>query len=499
MYNLVNDFLEGIIIIVQGYCLQYFCGSFLEGRLSKRKWNGMFVVVLYGISKWVVNLLIVSDYKSIRILAKQALFFCVLLGVLLCCYKAVHKITFFLVVTFMAINEISNFLGFVVISMGNGLINIWSWCMEKGYINSLSLGTFFTSIKITVVLTKMLTCMADLLMVYFGLRRILKSFTEKDYQMQKTELLFILTPGLISLLICMLLRIIMITVENDVPKLLYDRYPVLAVIVPVTLLLSLLSILFGVKLFQDMISLNREKNSRGILEKQISSMQEHIREIECIYSGIRSIRHDMKNTLSVAMQLDGGRGEKQAYGGMESEELKTYLSELNESIDRLAFEFKTGNIIADTLFTMKYHEIIYDIPDLEMDMDSFILPDTLFIHSYDLSVILGNALDNALEACRKLKSREPDAETFIRSTSFQKGSLLFLKIENSFDGNVIQKPKAEFPATDKEDKGIHGIGLANIKNTVEKYEGAVDWKVRDKVFILSVMLKNEGWQMDDTS
>ena len=68
------------------------------------------------------------------------------------------------------------------------------------------------------------------------------------------------------------------------PKLLCDRYPILSIIVPAILILSLLSILYVVKTFQNMIVLNREKNSWIILEKQIGSMQEHMEEMEHIYS-----------------------------------------------------------------------------------------------------------------------------------------------------------------------------------------------------------------------
>ena len=324
-----------------------------------------------------------------------------------------------------------------------------------------------------------------LVLLYFALRKIIRSFSDKDYRIQRTELYFLLAPGLVGLLICVLLRTIMITIENDVPKLLYDRYPILTIIVPAILILSLLSILYVVKTFQNMIVLNREKNSRIILEKQIGSMQEHMEEMEHIYSGIRSMKHDMKNTLSVIMQLATGNEET------ENAELQAYLSELNRTMDRLEFQFRTGNTVVDTLLNMKYHEAVRTIPDMQMDADRLLFPDNLLIQSYDIGIILGNALDNAIEACRKLKGKEPDAETFIRLSSFQKGKMIFIEITNSFDGNVIRKRQAEFPVTDKADKEAHGIGLSNIKNAAGKYHGAVDWSVNNKVFTLSVMMQNE--------
>ena len=140
---------------------------------------------------------------------------------------------------------------------------------------------------------------------------------------------------------------------------------------------------------------------------------------------------------------------------------------------------------------MKYYEAVRIVSDLKMDTDKLFFPQDLKIHNYDIGVILGNALDNAIEACKKLKEKEHNADVFIRFTSMQKGNLLVIKIENSFDGKLLQKPKSEYPITDKTDKENHGMGLANIKNTVEKYHGAMDFKVNGKIFILSIMVKNE--------
>ena len=188
----------------------------------------------------------------------------------------------------------------------------------------------------------------------------------------------------------------------------------------------------------------------------------------------------MKNTISVIMQLAAGKE-----GG-----LQVYLEELSRTMDRLEFRFKTGNTVVDTLLNMKYHEIAGTGPDLRMDVEGLQFPEKLSIQSYDIGIILGNALDNAIEACRKLKATEPDAEAFIRISSFQKRELFFLKVENSFDGRVVRKPQNEFPVTDKADRENHGIGMVNIKSTAEKYQGAMDFKLNGRVFILSVMMKN---------
>lgn len=173
-------------------------------------------------------------------------------------------------------------------------------------------------------------------------------------------------------------------------------------------------------------------------------------------------------------------------------ELQAYLSELNQSFDRLEFQFKTGNAVVDTLLNMKYHEITRTIPELQMDAEGLLFPDSLHIQSYDIGVIVGNALDNAMEACRKLKSEQHSEKPFIRLYSFQKGKMFFIEVENSFNGKIIQRKQSEFPLTDKTVRKAHGMGLLNIKRIVEKYHGGVDWSIKNKIFTLSMMMKNEG-------
>lgn len=436
-------------------------------------------MAVYGVLRKIINFIMPSDYNSIRIVGKIVLIFVVIVLLTLLFYKGVHTIiSVFLAVTFMAVNEITFFLSYMLMQIGGNLFDFWIWLMGRGYIAS---NTLKWLVQITATVLQISFYGIFIVLLYFSLRKIIKSFRDKDYGVQRTELYFLLVPGMVGLLICVFLRTIIITIENDVPKLLYDRYPILIMIVPVILILCLLAIFYGVKTFQDMIELNREKNSRIILEKQIGNMQGHIQEMERIYSGIRSMKHDMKNTLAVIMQL----------AGKEKAELQTYLLELDQNFNRLEFQFKTGNTVVDILLNMKYHEVIRTIPDIQIDAERLLFSEDIYIQSYDIGVIIGNALDNAMEACKKLKEEKTEAETFIWLSCFKRGKMLFIEVENSFNGKVVKKKQSEFPVTNKTDEKAHGIGLVNIKHTAEKYHGAVDWSVNGKVFTLSVMMKNE--------
>ena len=483
MYKMV-ELLYMAVVLFQGYCLQYFLGSFLESRWKSR-WNGLCVAVLYaaglyGISR-MFNQVLTTGYNGYReAVWKLALSLCILVVLALCFYKAFRLITVFLVVAFQAVADISKYAAVILLAkMGDGVVDIWNQCVEKGFFKSDR--ALMMTLNGSMMAVQIFQYLVIAMLLYISLRKIVRDFKEKDYEIHRTELLFLLIPAAAGLLICVLLRIIMVTLEDNVPEMLYDRYPILVVVLPAILLLSLLSILYGVKLFQDMVYRNKAKSERVILKNQVRSLQEHMEEMERIYSAIRGMKHDMKNTLAVIGQLS-----------MEEKgELQEYLADLNQTFDRLDMRFRTGNSVADTLLNMKYHEAVRVVPDLEMDVDKLGFPQDLKIHSYDIGIILGNAVDNAVRACRKLKEKEPGADAFIRFVTLQKGNLLVLKVENSFDGKLVRKPREEFPVTDKPDKENHGMGLANIKNTVEKYHGTMDYMVKGRVFILSMMMKNE--------
>lgn len=494
MYDMLNGLLEGASLLVQGYCLQYFYGSFSEGRMHGRHQSGFWAAALFLALKVGLNLVMPSDYGSLRIVLRLIFTACILFVLSVCFYKMSCAARSFLVAAFLAVSEISFFLAYTVIRMGDSIINFMVWCMEQGILEPAD--TFLAAVNLVAFLSQVSLHLIFCFLLYFSLKKIVRSFAEKDYAIHRTELLFLLAPGMTGVFLCVLLRLIMVTVEDGVPKLLYNRYPLMIFLIPLILLLSLLSILYSVRLFQDMVRLSRERSSKVILESQVNSLQEHIEEMERLYSGIRSMKHDMKNTISVISGLFS-EGRENRVPSYEKEELQEYLLELNHTMDRLEFHFKTGNAVVDTLLNMKYHEIKSEIPTFRMDADRLLFPSGMAIHSYDIGIILGNALDNAIEACRKLKRTKPEEEVFIRVSSFQRERLFFMDVENSFDGKLKWNRQTEFPETDKENQTAHGIGLANIKNMVGKYHGAVDWSVNYHVFTLSIMMKNERREEND--
>lgn len=526
MSDLLNHFLPELMeffsILITGCCLKYFLDSFLESRWVRNKRNKLFFLMLYTVLRYIRSGILPPtsnyenmNYESLRILSGVTLSACIIVLMTVCFYKmdkVVFRMSVFLTVTFLAVSEISLLCASLLSQLELHLINFFSWCLEKEY---LSIDSFLNLVYLSNTVTTLFLYAGSIFLLYMTLKKIVHNFREKDYSIHKTELLFLLLPDLTGLLFCILLRIIMVTMEDSMPVWIYEKYPVFRLVVPVILILFLLSIVYGVKLFQNMICFNRERSGRIILEKQISGMQTQMEEMEHIYAGLRSMKHDMKNTLSVIMRLAAieTEGNKAQTGGQaesgidnpsgqeenandnsfvqEKTELEAYLAELNRTFDRLDFPYKTGNTVVDTILNMKQHEIVRSMPDMLIESDRLIFPAKLFIRSYDIGVIVGNALDNAIEACAKLRKKDADAAVFIRLSSFFKGQMFFLEIENSFDGLIIRQKGNEFPMTNKTNQEMHGIGLTGIKNAAEKYHGAVDWTVSGSVFTLSVMMRNE--------
>ena len=116
MYDVINVCLDVIVALGQGYCLQYFLGSFLEGREKDRRINGLLVMVVYGVLRLGINFILPADNESIRTVGKITLMFVIIVLLALLFYKGVQAITAFLAITFMAVSEITFFLSYMPVS-----------------------------------------------------------------------------------------------------------------------------------------------------------------------------------------------------------------------------------------------------------------------------------------------------------------------------------------------------------------------------------------------
>ena len=109
------------------------------------------------------------------------------------------------------------------------------------------------------------------------------------------------------------------------------------------------------------------------------------------------------------------------------------------------------------------------------------LPDRFPIPESDLSVLLGNLLENAMDACRS-QINEPRKVMVKASTD---NGALFLLIDNTYSGTVRQDRNGRYLTTKKHGTGL---GLSSVRSIVERYEGSLRISHEDHMFCVSIML-----------
>ena len=216
-------------------------------------------------------------------------------------------------------------------------------------------------------------------------------------------------------------------------------------------------------------------------------MRNSMVEMERLYDDIRSVKHDMKNNMEVLQNL---LQRKYLSGGKQDEDIKNNFEGIHHAVEQLDNWERTRNAVSDTVINNKFRFAEKEIKNIKLNADSFILPESVNIQSYDIGIILNNGLDNAIEACKRMSVKFPNSEIFISIRSFYKRNLFFIKIENRFDGIVKIDKESGYPISTKEESKSQGIGLRNIRNRAKKYSGDIDCIINDDRFILSVMLKN---------
>ena len=132
MFNLISNCLEITFVILQGYCLQFFYGSFLDSRFRRKWYAGILTTALYGAWKLGSGILWDTTGSALSLLK---LFFTigVLTALAIGLYRGAKRLTSFLVLAFITVNEISFFLSYMLLQLGNSLFDITFPCSFSAF------------------------------------------------------------------------------------------------------------------------------------------------------------------------------------------------------------------------------------------------------------------------------------------------------------------------------------------------------------------------------
>ena len=237
--------------------------------------------------------------------------------------------------------------------------------------------------------------------------------------------------------------------------------------------ISIITIVVITILFQNIKARHEEKLQNELLATQVDSIERHIGQVESLYQNIRSIRHDMANHIFTLERL---------YAGNNVEEAIDYGEELKSALSQITGEMRSGNPVTDVILQELKNEA--EKRKIRFQSD-FYYPTSTNINAFDVSVILNNALRNAMENAGK--SEAP----YISVLSYHRNNAYMMEISNSFAGHLQWDDEWGLPVTSKEKTEGHGYGLSNIRMVARKYSGDIAIDLKDNEFRLSIMLMME--------
>ncbi|WMM24663.1 GHKL domain-containing protein [Tissierella sp. MB52-C2] len=225
----------------------------------------------------------------------------------------------------------------------------------------------------------------------------------------------------------------------------------------------------GIIFFLGRYLFNKLVDSR-IRNYQNDLVSKHFNEVENIYKQMRGWRHDYHNHIQVM----------KAYLSLgKYEDMDKYLNELDKDLTNIDIVVKTGNIMVDAILNSKLSMAISN--DIKINAKATV-PKDLKILDMDLCVIIGNLMDNAMEATMKLENLD---ERFIRIYIREMKGQLYISITNSVGGEV-KKINLEYLTTKL---GLnHGFGLKRVDSIVKKYNGFINRQNEEGVFATEIIL-----------
>ena len=215
-----------------------------------------------------------------------------------------------------------------------------------------------------------------------------------------------------------------------------------------------------------------EKEKLRLSEVTAAAQQKFVEEARRHYAEISTLRHDMRHYLTTAAELisEGNTSDAQSY-------LEDLVKEKIEPLDGGA---NTGSVIVDAVINNALSAC------RKNHIETKFLIDSRFdgIGETDISVLLSNALDNAVNGCAGVKA--PRVELVIGARM----AFTYIIVRNTIPGSVLENDPEM--ATSSADKERHGYGVGSMRHIAEKYDGSIEFKENGNMFIAEIWLKNRN-------
>lgn len=474
---------------IRGFFLMYLCQNAVNWKEKYNRQGKYLFFLLFAIgglwssrSEWLKRLLYGGEVyiqRSSTSIIRLLLVMVFLFWLMEFFYEGSRLMKFYLLLLYQTIVELARF----------GVHGVWSLCieaysrsqMERLLNEELSVEHFMQRMQVLEYVWN-----AALMAAYLGIVWLtgywIRKYRKDMRGISRQGILFLMLSPAVGMAFDLMLRCVFFTRNGPEIDLIYDRHGGMYAVIPLMTFLCLLSIVYSIKIYEELMRVQEEKNGLFFYKQQLAEMTGHVQEMERLYDGIRGMRHDMNNYIADMEQLLMESLGRERPEGSAGSEARNYLSQMKKALDAMAMRYQTGNPVMDVVMNRKWQEC--EKAGIGLDSD-FLYPQKLGIEAFDLGILLNNALDNAIEACAKCRKEN----CRVRVHSYQKGRMFFLRIENDCDGGSIRYTEERTLQTTKEDEWMHGIGLRNMQSVVERYYGTMNYVIRNDRFILTIMLQ----------
>lgn len=205
----------------------------------------------------------------------------------------------------------------------------------------------------------------------------------------------------------------------------------------------------------------RKRTYLKLVEYQTEQSRRHLEEVRSIHQQMRGYKHDFHHHLQALKgQLEAG----------EIDRAIAYIEQLDDHLMNVDTLLKTGNVSLDAILSAKLSQAKAE--GIAVTVKANVLDD-LLISDLELSILVGNLLDNAIEACRNAKT-----EKFIRIFIGMKGKMLYFSMLNSA-GEKRKKVGSLFSSGKS---GVHGFGLRRTEAILDEHGGWCKYNSEDGAF-----------------
>ena len=205
----------------------------------------------------------------------------------------------------------------------------------------------------------------------------------------------------------------------------------------------------------------RKKTYLKLIEYQTEQSKRHLGEVRSIHTEMRGYKHDFHHHLQTLKgQLEAG----------ETDRALAYIEQLDQQLMNMDTLLKTGNVSLDAILSAKIAQAKAE--NIAVTVKACV-PDSLTITDVELSILVGNLLDNAIEACLDVADGR-----FIRIYMSIKGKMLYFSMVNSA-GEKKEKRGSLFTS---HKNGAHGFGLRRAEAILEDHGGWCKYNSEDGAF-----------------